>query len=32
MVRAGRESLIDFFEHLIGETQETKDGEEIAEG
>lgn len=30
MERVGRESLIDFFEHLIGETKETKDGKEIA--
>lgn len=29
--RVGRESLIDFFEHLIGETEEAVDGEEMAE-
>lgn len=29
--RVGRESLIDFFEHLIGETEEAEDGEEMAE-
>lgn len=29
--RVGRESLIDFFEHLIGETEKAKDGEEMAE-
>lgn len=29
--RVGRESLIDFFEHLIGETEAAEDGEEMAE-